>query len=114
MLFLTAPVCALLESNQTGLCTPLTVPCPRAYIPPPFFKDFEINRNAIQMVKKLGSGAFGDVWEAKMSNVFDVAVKCLKVCCLGFGWLAIAQCTNTRIPQEKSSIEHLLRTRLRC
>jgi hypothetical protein len=41
-------------STQTGLCTQLSVPCPRSDMPPPFFKDFEINRNALVMVTKLG------------------------------------------------------------
>lgn len=39
---------------------------------------WEIERSSIKLLKKLGSGQFGDVWEALWNNTTTVAVKTLK------------------------------------
>ncbi|CAL1528120.1 unnamed protein product [Lymnaea stagnalis] len=63
--------------NATGLCCPLTIPCPR--IPPALiFRDLEVSRDAVNLVSKLGAGCFGEVWKGKFRKVVDVAVKKLK------------------------------------
>ncbi|KAG5444356.1 Tyrosine-protein kinase hck [Clonorchis sinensis] len=58
-----------------GLCCRLTVPCPRDYRPPVQFRDFEVNRNSITMVRQLGHGSFGEVYLAKWNDSVEVAVK---------------------------------------
>jgi fyn-related kinase len=39
---------------------------------------WEIDRNSLRFVKKLGSGQFGDVWEGLWNNTTPVAIKTLK------------------------------------
>lgn len=39
---------------------------------------WEIDRNSLRFVKKLGSGQFGDVWEGLWNNSTPVAIKTLK------------------------------------
>lgn len=39
---------------------------------------WEIERSSIKLMKKLGSGQFGDVWEGLWNNTTTVAVKTLK------------------------------------
>ncbi|KAF5919968.1 hypothetical protein HPG69_014334 [Diceros bicornis minor] len=39
---------------------------------------WEIDRNSIQLLKRLGSGQFGEVWEGLWNNTTPVAVKTLK------------------------------------
>ena len=39
---------------------------------------WEIDRNSIRMLQKLGSGQFGDVFEGIWNNTTSVAVKMLK------------------------------------
>ncbi|XP_013406798.1 tyrosine-protein kinase SRK2-like isoform X2 [Lingula anatina] len=62
--------------GSDGLCCQLTNPCPkiRPVVP---FRELEINRNSIKLIKKLGAGNFGEVWAGKWKNV-DTAVKLLK------------------------------------
>lgn len=65
------------SQRADGLCTTLTVPCPRIQ-PVEGFKKLEIERAAITMAAKLGEGCFGEVWKAKLQKRVDVAVKTLK------------------------------------
>lgn len=58
-----------------GLCCRLTVPYPRDYRPPVQFRDFEVNRDSIKTIRRLGHGSFGEVWLAKWNDSVDVAVK---------------------------------------
>ncbi|PAA88007.1 hypothetical protein BOX15_Mlig015889g2, partial [Macrostomum lignano] len=53
----------------------LARPCPRKYIPPPNFRDFEINRAHIEISELIGSGSFGTVHLAKFGPCLQVAVK---------------------------------------
>jgi hypothetical protein len=66
------------EKTTDGLCCKLTALCPRQWKPPVKFKEFEVKREAVILDHKLGSGSFGEVWHAKLSNSVDVAVKLLK------------------------------------
>ena len=85
--------------NADGLCCLLSLPCPR---PKPttstISKDvWEVPRNSLQFVKKLGQGMFGplllvslslplvtsfvpsgEVWAGKWNNKIDVAIKTMK------------------------------------
>uniref|UniRef100_A0A3Q0KBZ0 Tyrosine-protein kinase n=2 Tax=Schistosoma mansoni TaxID=6183 RepID=A0A3Q0KBZ0_SCHMA len=61
--------------HPDGLCCRLSIPCPRAYRPPVQFRDFEINRDSITRIRKLGQGTFGEVYLAKWNGSVEVAVK---------------------------------------
>jgi serine/threonine protein kinase len=86
----------LFKENSDGLCCQLTRPCPR---PKPttttISKDvWEVPRDSLQFVKKLGHGMFGkinlfiylkkqisflgEVWAGKWNNKIDVAIKTMK------------------------------------
>lgn len=39
---------------------------------------WEIDRNSVKLLKRLGSGQFGEVWEGLWNNTTPVAVKTLK------------------------------------
>nr|XP_033795331.1 tyrosine-protein kinase FRK [Geotrypetes seraphini] len=67
-----------------GLCVRLGQPCEKKEVPAPFdlsYKtqdEWEIDRNSLKLLKKLGSGQFGDVWEGMWNNTTPVAIKTLK------------------------------------
>ncbi|KAK3598140.1 hypothetical protein CHS0354_007550 [Potamilus streckersoni] len=69
--------------HSDGLCRVLTSPCPK---PRPVMdnlsrktKDFwEIPRDSLEFVVKLGSGQFGEVWKGKWNNTTYVAIKTLR------------------------------------
>ena len=61
-----------------GLCTLLTIPCPKAG---PYLKDFshakdkwEISRKAVTLDKKLGEGEFGAVYQGWWNGFTPVCV----------------------------------------
>lgn len=66
-----------------GLCHKLAAPCPK---PKPIVWDlsqgtrdeWEIPRDSVQLIQKLGSGNFGDVWYGLWRHSTEVAVKMLK------------------------------------
>ena len=62
------------ENENTGLCTRLMGICPTNYQPSPNIKDFECPRAAIKLTRKLGGGAFGDVWQAKLHGVYALCL----------------------------------------
>lgn len=71
------------SKNSLGLCHVLSKPCPKPKpqiwdLSPQLRDQWEINRNEIQLVKKLGQGNFGEVWYGKWRNNIDVAVKMLR------------------------------------
>ncbi|XP_048209900.1 tyrosine-protein kinase FRK [Perognathus longimembris pacificus] len=72
-------------SNQSdSLCVRLGKPCLKIQVPTPFDLSYktadqwEIDRNSVQLLKRLGSGQFGEVWEGLWNNTTPVAVKTLK------------------------------------
>ncbi|KAL3867747.1 hypothetical protein ACJMK2_040603 [Sinanodonta woodiana] len=69
--------------HSDGLCRVLTKPCPK---PKPVMdnlsrqtKDFwEIPRDSLEFIVKLGAGQFGEVWKGRWNNTTYVAIKTLK------------------------------------
>ncbi|XP_007521118.1 tyrosine-protein kinase FRK isoform X2 [Erinaceus europaeus] len=70
--------------TSDGLCIKLEKPCLKIQVPAPFdlsyqtVDQWEIDRNSVQLLKRLGSGQFGEVWEGLWNNTTPVAVKTLK------------------------------------
>ncbi|CAL9692346.1 unnamed protein product [Knipowitschia caucasica] len=67
--------------NRTadGLCQQLVTPCkPRTPQRPWAADEWEIPRDTLKMVKKLGAGQFGEVWMGFYKNTQKVAIKTLK------------------------------------
>ncbi|KAG5682067.1 hypothetical protein PVAND_011450 [Polypedilum vanderplanki] len=78
-----ASLVAAYSRNTMGLTHILRNPCPK--IPPilydlsPSMRDgWEIDRNEIRLVKKLGEGNFGEVYYGKWKNGTEVAIKTLR------------------------------------
>ncbi|KAM3604731.1 uncharacterized protein V6R79_015580 [Siganus canaliculatus] len=66
-------------SKADGLCRKLDRPCVKPKAQKPWDKDaWEISKESIKMVKRLGAGQFGEVWMAYYNNTTKVAVKTLK------------------------------------
>ena len=71
------------KKNADGLCCKLTNACPKVQ---PVLLDlskdtrehWEIPREQIQFIKKIGQGKFGEVWEGQWNTHKKVAVKTLK------------------------------------
>uniref|UniRef100_G3P9M3 Tyrosine-protein kinase n=1 Tax=Gasterosteus aculeatus aculeatus TaxID=481459 RepID=G3P9M3_GASAC len=62
-----------------GLCQRLQAPCKVKAPEPPWAQDeWEIPRETLKLVKKLGAGQFGEVWMGYYKNTQKVAVKTLK------------------------------------
>ncbi|OPJ76145.1 tyrosine-protein kinase Blk isoform A [Patagioenas fasciata monilis] len=62
-----------------GLCQRLTAPCKSLVPQRPWAQDeWEIPRESLKLVKKLGSGQFGEVWMGYYKNNIKVAVKTMK------------------------------------
>ncbi|EOA97273.1 Tyrosine-protein kinase FRK, partial [Anas platyrhynchos] len=72
------------STNSDGLCVVLGKPCLKVQIPNTFdltyktVDQWEIDRNSLVFVKKLGSGQFGEVWEGLWNNTTPVAIKTLR------------------------------------
>ncbi|XP_037306228.1 tyrosine-protein kinase Blk [Pungitius pungitius] len=62
-----------------GLCQRLQAPCKLKAPEPPWAQDeWEIPRDTLKLVKKLGAGQFGEVWMGYYKNTQKVAIKTLK------------------------------------
>uniref|UniRef100_A0A7N6BX98 Tyrosine-protein kinase n=1 Tax=Anabas testudineus TaxID=64144 RepID=A0A7N6BX98_ANATE len=62
-----------------GLCQRLYAPCKARAPQQPWAQDeWEIPRDTLKMVKKLGAGQFGEVWMGYYKNTQKVAIKTLK------------------------------------
>ncbi|XP_031418675.1 tyrosine-protein kinase Lyn isoform X2 [Clupea harengus] len=67
------------HKQSDGLCRKLEKSCDKPKAQKPWDKDaWEISKESIKMVKKLGAGQFGEVWMAYYNNSTKVAVKTLK------------------------------------
>ncbi|KAI4802026.1 hypothetical protein KUCAC02_019887 [Chaenocephalus aceratus] len=65
--------------TSDGLCQRLHAPCKEKAPELPWAPDeWEIPRDTLKMVKKLGAGQFGEVWMGYYKNTQKVAVKTLK------------------------------------
>lgn len=70
--------------TSDGLCVKLGKPCLKIQVPTPFdlsyqtVDQWEIDRKSVQLLKRLGSGQFGEVWEGLWNNTTSVAVKTLR------------------------------------
>ncbi|XDV42726.1 hypothetical protein PO909_011343 [Leuciscus waleckii] len=71
------------SKNEGGLCTKLHEPCVKLDQPAPltlsFDSKWEVERSSLIRIKKLGSGAFADVWQGLWNKTTDVAIKEFKV-----------------------------------
>ncbi|XP_061751583.1 tyrosine-protein kinase Lck isoform X2 [Nerophis ophidion] len=66
--------------DANGLCTKLVKPCQSRMPQKPWWQDeWEIPRESLKLVNKLGAGQFGDVWMGLHNNNRKVAVKVLKI-----------------------------------
>ncbi|XP_044305078.1 tyrosine-protein kinase FRK isoform X2 [Varanus komodoensis] len=72
------------STSSDGLCVKLGKPCIKTEVPAPLelsyqtIDQWEIDRNSLQLLKRLGSGQFGEVWEGLWNNTTPVAIKTLK------------------------------------
>ncbi|XP_032619405.1 tyrosine-protein kinase Blk isoform X2 [Chelonoidis abingdonii] len=67
------------SNKGDGLCQRLTTPCISLVPQRPWAQDeWEIPRESLKLVKKLGAGQFGEVWMGYYKNNVKVAVKTLK------------------------------------
>ncbi|XP_055088222.1 tyrosine-protein kinase Blk isoform X1 [Periophthalmus magnuspinnatus] len=67
------------NGKADGLCQRLLAPCkPRPPQLPWAADEWEIPREMLKMVKKLGAGQFGEVWMGYYKNTQKVAIKTLK------------------------------------
>ncbi|KAG8143007.1 hypothetical protein E2320_000290 [Naja naja] len=66
-------------SNTDGLCTRLTKPCQTQKPQKPWWQDeWEVPRENLKLVEKLGAGQFGEVWMGYYNGHTKVAIKSLK------------------------------------
>jgi len=67
------------NQDADGLCVTLTQPAARVDIPQTstFTHDdqWEIDRRSLRLIRQIGSGQFGEVWEARWNGSMPVAVK---------------------------------------
>lgn len=72
-----------------GLCCKLVYACPKVR-PVVAFRELEINRDGIKLIKRLGAGHFGEVWAGKC----DHYTKCEDLCSDG---LILVQCLSNSL-----------------
>ncbi|CAF1598408.1 unnamed protein product [Adineta ricciae] len=72
------------SQTPDGLCVNLRKPCVHIVKPEPdglshnLVDKWEIDRNDLKTIRRLGNGQFGDVWEGLWNNRMPVAIKTLK------------------------------------
>ncbi|KAF4514175.1 UNVERIFIED_CONTAM: hypothetical protein B566_EDAN019308 [Ephemera danica] len=72
------------SQDPDGLCVNLRKPCVQVEKPVTgglshsTRDQWEIDRNSLKFVRKLGHGQFGEVWEGLWNNTTPVAIKTLK------------------------------------
>ncbi|XP_074144023.1 tyrosine-protein kinase Blk isoform X1 [Sminthopsis crassicaudata] len=67
------------SKKQDGLCQRLTMPCVILAPQTQWAQDeWEVPRQSLKLVRKLGSGQFGEVWMGYYKNNIKVAIKTLK------------------------------------
>lgn len=71
------------QRNAFGLCHVLSKPCPKPEptmwdLGPTYRDKWEIPRDEIELVRKLGRGNFGEVYYGKWKNNTEVAIKTLR------------------------------------
>ncbi|KAM7294198.1 tyrosine-protein kinase SRK3 [Ixodes scapularis] len=69
--------------GANGLCHKLTIACPKPKpvvwdLSPETRDEWEIPRSSVQLIRKLGSGNFGEVWYGLWKGSTEVAIKTLK------------------------------------
>ncbi|KAL1433766.1 hypothetical protein MTO96_012298 [Rhipicephalus appendiculatus] len=69
--------------GANGLCHKLTIACPKPKpvvwdLSPETRDEWEIPRSSVQLLRKLGSGNFGEVWYGVWKGSTEVAIKMLK------------------------------------
>ncbi|XP_064604810.1 tyrosine-protein kinase SRK2-like [Liolophura sinensis] len=66
------------ENVDSGLCCLLTTPCPKKkpFVP---FREMEVSRSHVTLMRKMGDGYFGEVWKGVMAGRGEVAVKMMKM-----------------------------------
>ncbi|XP_003742915.1 tyrosine-protein kinase Src64B [Galendromus occidentalis] len=74
---------AYYSEGANGLCHRLTLPCPKPKphvwdLSPETRDEWEIPRDSLELIRKLGSGNFGEVWYGLWKSATEVAVKTLK------------------------------------
>ena len=75
---------AFYKRDASGLCAQLGQPCPHIDTPTTIglshntHDKWEISRDSIRMLNKLGQGQFGEVWQGLWNETTPVAVKTLK------------------------------------
>ncbi|OXB77801.1 UNVERIFIED_CONTAM: hypothetical protein H355_000556, partial [Colinus virginianus] len=75
----TSPPCSPLQGSSDGLCTRLGKPCRTQKPQKPWWQDeWEVPRESLKLVEKLGAGQFGEVWMGFYNGHTKVAIKNLK------------------------------------
>ena len=75
---------AFYQDDASGLCAQLRSPCPRIDTPTTMGLSYDTNdkweipRESIRLLNKLGQGQFGEVWQGLWNETTAVAVKTLK------------------------------------
>ena len=70
--------------QSDGLCANLMYPCSTGETPQTIGEsekpeDLEVDKESVRLIKKLGVGRFGEVWQGMWNNITPVAVKMLNV-----------------------------------
>ena len=75
---------AYYSRQSDGLCANLMYPCSTSEKPETIGEsekpeDIEVDKQSVRLIKKLGAGRFGEVWQGMWNNTTPVAVKMMNV-----------------------------------